>query len=532
MSEQHASATAAATVFSLRDQQGTEVSVPGERPTLLVFLKEDCPTCRQALPALRAAAASCDAAAGVRVLGVGQTAAGNAQLVASGGVDFMLLDDSTLGVSYANDVEIVPTLLHIAADGRVLERLEGFVREEWQRLFEQALPQPLTLDWSELPAWSPGCGSLSVDPAHADRLAAEASGSPLRARRLDVAQQDDEFEFMFDAGFTDGLPVVPPTPERVLRMLQGTSRDPQSVVAVLPPNLVEVTVEKIAINAVLAGCRPEYLPVIIAAVEAVATDAFNIHGVMATTMGASPVLVVNGPIRERIGMNMRMGALGQGNRANATIGRALRLLVRNVGGARPGGTERSTMGNPMKFTMCFAEWEERSNWQPLHVERGFEPGDSVVTVFCMTSGPVLAVDQTSRSAEQLAGSLGLCLEGLHHPRAHSAGDALLVVAPEHADTLARDGYSKTQLRERIQQVTSVPLAALGEDAVSGVGITQAKLEAMTPEQRARSVPKFASTDNIHIVVAGGDAGKFSAAFHGWLTGPMGSVAVSRRIEDR
>ena len=156
----------------------------------------------------------------------------------------------------------------------------------------------------------------------------------------------------------------------------------------------------------MAGCKPEYLPVVLAATEAILTDDYNIHGVMATTMGASPVLVVNGPIRHRIGMNMGLGALGQGNRANATIGRALRLLIRNIGGAKPGKTERSTLGNPMKFTMCFAEWEERNPWSPLHVERGFDKDDSVVTVFTMCSGPTLIVDQDSRSASQLAGTLG------------------------------------------------------------------------------------------------------------------------------
>ena len=149
---------------------------------------------------------------------------------------------------------------------------------------------------------------------------------------------------MYDQGFSDGLPVMAPTPERVLRMLRGTRRDAQELVAVVPPNMAPATVEKVAINAVLAGCRPEYLPVVIASLEAVCTETFNGHGVMATTMGASPALIVNGPIRDRIGMNSRLGALGQGNRANATIGRALRLVLRNVGGAKPGGTERSTLG--------------------------------------------------------------------------------------------------------------------------------------------------------------------------------------------
>jgi len=413
----------------------------------------------------------------------------------------------------------------------VTARLEGFVRDEWQALLERELGGRLDLDWSALPEWLPGCGSLSLDPVHNARLQAQASGSPLRARKVEVGSLDDEFEFMFEQGFTDGLPVVPPTPERVVRMLSGTSRNPQDLVAVLPPNMGEATVEKVAINAVMAGCKPEYLPVVIAALEAMATDEFNVHGVMATTMGAAPVIVVNGPIRERIGMNMKMGALGQGNRANATIGRAVRLAVRNVGGARPGGTERSTMGNPMKFTMCFAEWEERSDWVPLHVERGFAVEDSVVTVLCMTSGPTLMVDQTSRNGSQLAGSLGQCIESLHHPRAHNAGDALIVVAPEHVDTFARDGYTKDSIRARIQEVTATPMRDLAMDEVSGVGIPQDKIAAMSEEQLAHKAPKFASTDNIHIVVAGGDAGKFSAAFHGWVTGPMGSVVVSRKIED-
>ena len=510
----------------LPDQSGTTVSVPGGQPGIVVFLKEDCPTCKQALPVINAAAAG-----GVTIWGIGQSAAGNGLMLDAGLIHFPLLDDSALAVSFEQDIEIVPTLLVLGADGSIEQRLEGFVRAEWQALMTEISNDALKLDWTALPEWLPGCGSLSLDPENHARLQAQASGSPLRARRVEVGASDDEFEFMFDQGFTDGLPVVPPTPERVLRMLAGTRRDAQDLVAILPPNMGEATVEKIAINAVMAGCKPDYLPVVIAAIEAMATDAFNIHGVMATTMGAAPVLVVNGPIRERIGMNMQMGALGQGNRANATIGRAVRLAVRNIGGARPGGTERSTMGNPMKFTMSFAEWEERSDWQPLHVERGFEREDSVVTVFCMTSGPTLMVDQTSRTAAQLAGSFGQCLEGLHHPRAHSAGDALIVVAPEHVDTLTRDGFDKQRIRERIQEVTSVPLRELAVDEVSGVGLAEDKIATMDEDALNRRVPKFASTDNIHIVVAGGDAGKFSAAFHGWVTGPMGSVVVSQKIDD-
>ncbi|HCG70846.1 MAG TPA: thiol-disulfide oxidoreductase, partial [Gammaproteobacteria bacterium] len=275
----------------------------------------------------------------------------------------------------------------------------------------------------------------------------------------------------------------------------------------------------------------EYLPVVIAATEAILTDDFNIHGVMATTMGASPVLVVNGPIRQRIGMNMGLGALGQGNRANATIGRAVRLVIRNIGGAKPGETERSTLGNPMKFTMCFAEWEERNPWSPLHVERGFEKDDSVVTVFTMSSGPTLIVDQDSRSASQLAGTLGQGLQAVMSPKAYFATDCLLVVVPEHVDTLMRDNFSKENLRQRIQQVTTKSVRELVADENSGTGIKPEVAAAMDEASLNKLMTKFRRDEDIHIVVAGSEAGKFSGAFHGWVTGNVGSIPVSRKIED-
>ena len=330
---------------------------------------------------------------------------------------------------------------------------------------------------------------------------------------------------------TDGLPVIPPTPERVIRMLSGTRRDPQEEVAVIPPNLVPATVEKIAINAVLAGCKPDYLPVVIAGIEAICNDTFNGHGVFATTMGATPVMIINGPIRNRLEMNMGMSSLGQGNRANAAIGRAVRLAIRNIGGAKPGGTERTTLGTPMKFTMCFAEWEERSPWEPLHVERGFDADDSVVTVFAMSGGPSLVVDQASRQAIQLANSMALSLRAQHHVKAHNAGDTLLVISPEHADTLSRDGFSKEDVRQGIQESSAVPVTQLVADQSNPVGIPADRVARMSEEQRARKIPKFADPKMIHIVLAGAEAGKFSASFHGWASGSMGSIPFSQKIEN-
>ena len=207
----------------------------------------------------------------------------------------------------------------------------------------------------------------------AEELAVRFGAARLRSRRVELAELEDEAEAMFDRGWTDGLPVVPPTEERVLRMLDGTTRAPDEVVAVVPPDLVECTVEKVAVNAVMAGCKPEYLPVVLAAVEAACTDEFNAHGLLATTYFSGPVVIVNGPIARAIGMNSGVNALGQGNRANATIGRALQLVIRNVGGGRPGEVDRATLGNPGKYTFCFAEDEAGSPWEPLSVERGFAP---------------------------------------------------------------------------------------------------------------------------------------------------------------
>ncbi len=196
---------------------------------------------------------------------------------------------------------------------------------------------------------------MSVDPDLVDMLRVRFGASILRSRRIEIAELEDELELMFRRGWTDGLPVVPPTEERVLRMLTGTQRQPDEIVATVPPDLVDATVEKVAIAAVMAGCLPEYLPWVLTAVEAVCTDEFNMHGLLATTMPVSPVIVCSGPGTRRIGMNSGINALGQGNRANSTIGRALQLLVRNVGGGRPGEIDRATHGNPGKVSFCFAE---------------------------------------------------------------------------------------------------------------------------------------------------------------------------------
>jgi hypothetical protein len=320
---------------------------------------------------------------------------------------------------------------------------------------------------------------------------------------------------------------VPPTPERVMRMLAGTRRDAQSVIGVCAPNYAPVTVEKAAINAVMAGCKPEYFPVVIAAVEAITTEQFNIHGVLATTHFPTPVIIVNGPIRNRIGMNAKMNVFGQGNRANATIGRAVQLIVRNVGGGRPGEVDRCAMGHPGKYTFCFPEYEERSNWEPLHVERGFQADESTVTVFA-GGAPTPIIDQLARDAKSLATSYGMALSAVSHPKHYNYGEIVVAVTPEHVDTFAKDGWTKDQVRARIQEVTLMRAADLARDGFCAEGLPAEAVERLGPDTL---VPKFRNPKEIYLVVAGGEAGKWGAYLCGWVSGPMGSTMTTVKIDD-
>src|SRR5438034_398552 len=186
----------------------------------------------------------------------------------------------------------------------------------------------------------------------------------------------DEMEIWFERGVTDGLPVVPPTRERVERMLHATKRSRETLVAEVPPNFGRATVEKLAVNAVMAGCRPEYFLVVLAVVEAACDPRFNLHGQSGTTNATSPLIIINGPLRSQLGVNCAAGVFGPGFRANATIGRALRLVMINLGGTRAGEISMSTLGHPGRYTYCIGEHEEVSPWEPLHVERGHAPGPS------------------------------------------------------------------------------------------------------------------------------------------------------------
>jgi hypothetical protein len=477
---------------------GMEVAAAPQLPDgLVAIVKRDCPTCQLVEPVL----------ADLDRRGLPLTVYSQDDPSFPGGVQ-SVRDDSTLGVSFGLGIQIVPTLMRVEA-GQVKERTHGWERQTWRTL------TGVRELGAELPELRPGCGSRTLEPGVAEQLAIRFGTTGLRARQVELAELEDPHEACFERGWTDGLPVVPPTPERVLRMLQGTARASDDVVAVIPPNLEPCSVEKVAINAVMAGCRPEYLPVVLAAVEAACTERFNIHGVLATTYFAGPVVIVNGPIARSIGMNSGVNALGQGNRANATIGRALQLVIRNVGGGRPNEVDRATLGQPGKYTFCFAEDEAGSPWEPLSVERGCSPGTSTVTLFA-GEGPRAMVDQHSRTAESLARSFAACLRSVAHPKL-LGWPALVVVSPEHARVFRESGWTKQQLRQRLLDLLTIP----AEELAPGAGGIDEGMPGLTEPRQ-----KF-SQDGLLLVHAGGSAGLFSAVIGGWA--PGGSQPVTQEV---
>ena len=264
------------------------------------------------------------------------------------------------------------------------------------------------------------------------------------------------FQLMLDEGWSDGLPVVPPTAERVGRMLDYCQRGASEIVGYINPDGGAATVEKIAVNAVMAGCLPEYLPVLIAAVEAIIEPAFNIHGLQTTTNPVAPLLIVNGPVRGQIGLNSGRGTLGPGWRANATIGRAVRLLLLNVGGAKPWTTDMAVHGSPAKYGFCMGENEEDSPWTPLHADRGLAAGESAVTVVgAQGISNCLTFYKEPESILIMIGSAMADISDNNYLLA--AGNPLVVLTPGHADIFAERGWTKQSVKEWLFDYCKTPL---------------------------------------------------------------------------
>jgi hypothetical protein len=344
-------------------------------------------------------------------------------------------------------------------------------------------------------------------PALAAALTADRTASPSRAVEDAPGWRGGTWEDLERDGFGDGLPLVPPTPGAVDAMLGALAERRHETIGLIPPRLGAATYEVVAANAVMAGCLPEYLPVVVAALRAMLEPEFNLLPLQTTTHPAAPMIMVNGPIRDRIGMNYGAGCLGSGNRANATIGRAVRLVLQNVGGARPGAGDRSTQAHPGKYSYCFAENEESSPWEPLSRELGYPEGVSTVTVVA-GEAPHNVNDHSSTTATGILTTLADTMAtmgktdtyvgfGRHSP--------MVVFSPEHAETVAREGLSKDDVRRFLFEHAREPLGKLKLGGMWTMRDWPAWLE---PEDDEALVPIVAHESEFVIVVAGGD-GKHS-----------------------
>jgi len=340
------------------------------------------------------------------------------------------------------------------------------------------------------------------------------NASPLKSRRIEVpdafAAIQDYYE---ERGWTDGLPVVPATEELVLEMLGTFGEDPSYALGVIQPRNAPVTLEKIAVNAVMAGCRPEHFPVVVAAVRAILQPEFNVAGCQATTGGAAPVIIVNGPVARQLHINGDSGCFGPGYRANAAIGRALRLVIRNIAGLIPGEMDKATLATPGRYSFCFAENEARSPWEPRHVELGFAASTSTVTITAVRAVyPVM--ETTVATGREVLHTLVESIKTVGFANYYQIGTGAqitLVVCPEHAAEMYAAGLSKADVREYIYQHARMPMHRLKGIAHYGNRNWPGWIDENDPDAL---VPVVRGADDIVVVVAGGD-GRHSAWLAGW-----------------
>ena len=343
--------------------------------------------------------------------------------------------------------------------------------------------------------------------------------------RVELDDPIEAMERMYRLGWTDGLPVVPPTADRVAEFIEHGGRPADEIVGELPERRREISVEKIAANAVMAGCLPEYMPVVLAAAEAMLDPKFNLVGPSSSLGGSGIMVVVNGPITRELDINARNNLFGPGNRANATIGRAVRLILMNACAAIPGLFDRSILGHPGKYSYCIAEAENETHWLPLHAERGFERAQSAVTVFACESprqvrasgGPETMLNTVADVASALGTSLSTVGSTDDRSAVVRQGELAVVISGE---SYVWDGWSKQDIRSALQPKVRRTLADIkraGE--VSGD---------VTPEDEGRWLPLIATPDDILVIFAGGEERTMCAVIPSW--GPkVSSTSVTKAV---
>ncbi len=323
----------------------------------------------------------------------------------------------------------------------------------------------------------------------------------LTSARIETDGPLEAIDAFLERGWTDGLPVIPPTPERVEAALAAMGLAPDAVLGTIPDRRRRVTAEKVAINAVMAGCRPEYLPVVVAAVRAMLEPTFGLHGPAASTAGVAPLVIVNGPYARAVGVNAGQNVFGPGHRANATIGRAVRLVLHNVCGHV---FDKGTLGHPGRYTYCIGEIETTA-FEPLHVERGFRRDESVVTVVA-AEAPNQVSNHVSTTPEGILATMADRMRALGSANMGGRQEMTVVLCPEHAATIAAAGWTKRQVREQLWRTATRTRAELKAGGVVPAG---------APGDDAEVFHVTPAPDDLLVVVAGGDAGRFSACLPGW-----------------
>ncbi len=367
-------------------------------------------------------------------------------------------------------------------------------------------------------------GALTAAPVHSNDAPKVTNGSAVESGSELAVPADPAlmFQYFVNRGWTDGLPVLPPTPAALDAMIAGSGMEKDQTLGVIPPVNGIASVEKIAANAVMAGCLPDYFPLVVAAVKGVLQSGFNLDGVQTTTGNIAPLVIINGPCRNALQINYSSNVLGQGWRANSTIGRALRLVLTNIGGAIPGLYDKATLGQPAKYTFCIAENEEENPWEPLHVERGFAVETDTVSVLGCT-GVNSAVDMASQTARGLLKTFALTMMGGLTSGVTST-ETLLIICPEHAAILNGAGYSKAAIREELFVAARVPHEKISDE----------NLELLSKRRpfwfQSNSAPVIGVVDrpeDIWIIVAGGKGAKSA-----YIPGRTGTHLQTTVVGDR
>lgn len=321
----------------------------------------------------------------------------------------------------------------------------------------------------------------------------------------------DEFEFFLEKEWSDGLPVVTPTEARLKRMLAGTRRDPEEVVGPIPPAMEVATVRAVAIHALMAGCKPEYLPVVLGGVRQIIRDEFNMGGVQCTMHGVAPLMIVNGPHARKIGLHGGNGCFGPGFRANASIGRAIRLMLLNLGGGISGKASATVFSSPIRYTACLTENMERSPWESLAVSRGYSPQDNVITC-AMAENPRLHFDDVSTEPERLLRGIGDAMTAPGSWNMWFVSDMVVAMSPQHARLCADAGMSRADVVKRLSELAVRPQANVKRGG--NWRPERARHMGINPDDDSALIRAVKDPQRLHLIVAGGE-GPITAICHGW-----------------